>query len=54
MFQTTSGQKVRLEPFRCFGQCARAPNIRMNGMIQGAMTEKRFELLLGVLGRTKR
>jgi NADH:ubiquinone oxidoreductase subunit E len=53
MFQTTSGQKIRLEPFRCFGQCARAPNIRMNGVIQGAMTEKRFELLLGVLGRTK-
>ena len=54
MFQTTSGQKIRLEPFRCFGQCARAPNIRMNGVIQGAMTEKRFELLLGVLGRSKR
>ncbi len=53
MFQTTSSQKIRLEPFRCFGQCARAPNIRMNGVIQGAMTEKRFELLLGVLGRSK-
>jgi NADH:ubiquinone oxidoreductase subunit E len=53
MFETTPGQHVRLEPFRCFGQCARAPNIRMNGVIQGAMTEKRFGLLLGLLSRNK-
>lgn len=53
MFETTPGPHIRLEPFRCFGQCARAPNIRMNGVIQGAMTEKRFGLLLDLLIRTK-
>ena len=51
LFETTPDQQIRLEPFRCFGQCARSPNIRLNGVIQGAMNEKRFGLLLGVLAR---
>lgn len=50
LFRETSDRGLRIEPFRCFGQCARAPNLRINGVVQGAMTEKRFGLLLGVLG----
>ncbi len=51
LFRETPDRRLRIEPFRCFGQCARAPNLRINGVVQGAMTEKRFGLLLGVLGR---
>lgn len=53
LFETTSEAALRLEPFRCFGQCARAPNIRLDGVVQGAMTEKRFGALLGLLGRVR-
>lgn len=50
-FKSTPGGAVRLEPFRCFGQCAQAPTIRMDGSLRGAMTEKRFDLLLDLFLR---
>ena len=54
LFRETPDQRVRIEPFRCFGQCARAPNLRVNGVVQGAMTEKRFGLFLGALARVSK
>jgi NADH:ubiquinone oxidoreductase subunit E len=51
-FRTTPDAAIRIEPFRCFGECAMAPNVRIDGATRGAMTESRFRLLLGVLGRT--
>ncbi|MDG2334583.1 MAG: NAD(P)H-dependent oxidoreductase subunit E [Myxococcota bacterium] len=54
LFETTPESGLRVEPFRCFGQCARAPNIRLDGVIQGAMTEKRFGGLLGLLTRPRK
>jgi formate dehydrogenase subunit gamma len=51
LFRTTSDRAIHLEPFLCFGQCAMAPNVRIDGGLQGAMTERRLLLLLEVLGR---
>ena len=48
VFESTEDESVRLEPFRCFGQCAQAPNVRLSGSLRGAMTEKRFGLLLNL------
>jgi NADH:ubiquinone oxidoreductase subunit E len=53
-YETTEDGGIRLEPFRCFGQCAQAPNIRIDGGTRGAMTERRLELLLGVIDRPAR
>ena len=50
-FETSPDGAVYLEPFRCFGQCAMAPNIRIDGGVRGAMTSERFELLLDMLSR---
>lgn len=54
VFQATADGAVRLEPFRCFGQCAQAPNVRLDGSLRGAMTEKRFDLLLALLQKKDR
>ena len=54
LFRTTADRSIHLEPFRCFGQCAMAPNVRIDGGLQGAMTESRLLLLLDVLGRRGR
>ena len=51
-FETSPDGIFRLEPFRCFGQCARAPTVELQKKLQGAMTEKRFLLLLEMLRRT--
>lgn len=51
VFETTEDGAIRLEPFRCFGQCAMAPNILIDGSIRGAMKPERFDLLLDMLGR---
>lgn len=52
LFRASANEAIRIEPFRCFGQCAMAPNIRIDGATRGAMTESRFRLLLQVLGRS--
>jgi len=51
LFRTTPDDTIRLEPFKCMGQCAMAPNIKINGSIRGAMTEERFKLLLAAYAR---
>ena len=53
VFESTENEAVRLEPFRCFGRCAQAPNVRFKGELRGAMTEKRFDLLLDMMMRSK-
>lgn len=54
VFETSADGAIRLEPFRCFGQCAMAPNIRIDGSPRGAMTGDRFGLLLDMLRRGHR
>lgn len=49
LFRTSADGAIHLEPFRCFGQCAMAPNIRIDGGLRGAMTETRLRLLLQML-----
>ena len=49
VFEATEDEAIRLEPFRCFGRCAQAPNVRFKGSLRGAMSEKRFDLLLDML-----
>lgn len=51
VFQTTPDGAIRLEPFRCFGECAQGPNVRLDGSPRGAMTEKRLDLLLELFMR---
>jgi len=46
MFRTTPDEAIRVEPFKCIGKCAMAPNVRIDGDARGAMNEKRFKLLL--------
>lgn len=54
VFRVTPDGAIRLEAFRCFGQCAQAPNVRLDGSVRGAMTEKRFDLLLDLFLRDPR
>ena len=49
LFRTSADRAVHLEPYKCFGSCATAPNVRIDGKLRGAMTEKRFLLLLRML-----
>jgi NADH:ubiquinone oxidoreductase subunit E len=49
VFRATPDGAIRLEPFKCIGKCAMAPNIRIDGNARGAMNEKRFKLLLAML-----
>ncbi len=51
LFRTTSDEAIRIEPFKCIGKCAMAPNIRINGDARGAMNEERFKLLLAALAK---
>ena len=53
IFESTENEAIRLEPFRCFGRCAQAPNVRFKGELRGAMTEKRFDLLLEMMMKAK-
>jgi len=51
LFTGTADGALHIEPFRCFGECAMAPNVRIDGATRGAMTESRFRLLLSALAR---
>ena len=51
VFETTADGAIRLEPFSCFGQCAMAPNVRIDGRVRGAMGGERLERLLEMLRR---
>ena len=49
LFRTSADRAVHLEPYKCFGSCATAPNVRIDGKLRGAMTEKRLLLLIRML-----
>lgn len=51
VFETTADGAIRLEPFSCFGQCAMAPNVRIDGRVRGAMGGERLARLLEMLRR---
>ncbi|MCC7516492.1 MAG: NAD(P)H-dependent oxidoreductase subunit E [Pseudomonadales bacterium] len=49
-YQCDKKQMVRMEPFRCLGNCANGPNIALDKVVQGPMTPEKLEsLLLGLL-----
>jgi NADH-quinone oxidoreductase subunit E len=53
LFTSREDGSIHIEPFRCFGECAMAPNVRIDGGTRGAMTESRFRLLLGALAKRR-
>jgi NADH-quinone oxidoreductase subunit E len=44
---------IRLDAQKCLGRCAMAPNVRIDGQLKGAMSEKRLDALLAVLRRSR-
>lgn len=48
-FQTTADQKIRLETFRCLGNCAMSPNVMVDGRIHGMMDEGQLDQLIKTL-----
>ncbi|MBW2270365.1 MAG: NAD(P)H-dependent oxidoreductase subunit E [Deltaproteobacteria bacterium] len=53
LFQTTTDAAIRLDSEKCLGRCASAPNVKIDGKLQGAMDEKRFGSLVGILRRSR-
>lgn len=52
-YQCDAGKTVRIEPFRCLGNCANGPNVSLDKVVQGPMTPKKLEdLLQGLLTTT--
>ncbi len=45
-YQCDAGKNVRLEPFRCLGNCVNGPNIALDKVVQGPMTPEKLESLL--------
>jgi NADH:ubiquinone oxidoreductase subunit E len=48
-FQTTPDQKIRLESFRCFGNCSMSPNVMVDGRVYGMMDNQQLDLLIAEL-----
>jgi formate dehydrogenase subunit gamma len=45
-FQTTPDQKIRLESFRCFGNCSMSPNVMVDGRVYGMMDDQQLDQLI--------
>lgn len=45
-YQCDEKNTVRLEPFRCLGNCINGPNISLDNVVQGPMTPEKLESLL--------
>lgn len=45
-YQCDATQTVRLEPFRCLGNCMNGPNISLDGNVQGPTSPEQLETLL--------
>ncbi len=45
-YQCDATQSIRLEPFRCLGNCANGPNISLDKIVHGNMTPSALETLL--------
>lgn len=48
-YQCDASQTVRVEPFRCLGNCVNGPNISLDNVVQGPMTPEKLEARLLVL-----
>jgi formate dehydrogenase subunit gamma len=48
-YQCDAEQTVRLEPFRCLGNCINGPNISLDGKVQGPVTPAQLTDLLQTL-----
>lgn len=42
-YQCDVNQNVRIEPFRCLGNCVNGPNISLDNVVQGPMTPEKLE-----------
>jgi NADH-quinone oxidoreductase subunit E len=51
--ETTSDLEYTLETVACFGSCALAPVVVLNGKVHGTVTPERLKALLGPQGRTE-
>lgn len=45
-YQCDKNKIVRLEPFRCLGNCVNGPNIAVDKVVQGHMTSEKLEAVL--------
>lgn len=45
-YRCDASQTVRLEPFRCLGNCINGPNIALDGQVQGPTSPEQLETLL--------
>ena len=45
-YQCDVQQNVRIEPFRCLGNCVNGPNISLDNVVQGLMTPEKLEKTL--------
>lgn len=45
-YQCDINQNVRVEPFRCLGNCVNGPNISLDNVVQGPMTPEKLEKTL--------
>lgn len=51
--ETSSDGRVSLEPIYCFGNCACAPAVMIDGELHGRVTPEKFDTLLAALGQAK-
>ena len=45
-YQCDANQNVRIEPFRCLGNCVTGPSISLDNVVQGPMTPEKLEAQL--------
>ncbi len=49
-YQCDAKETVRIEPFRCLGNCVNGPNVALDNIVQGSMTPEKLQTtLLGLL-----
>jgi formate dehydrogenase subunit gamma len=50
-YQCDAGQNIRIEPFRCLGNCVNGPNVSLDNIVHGPMAPEKLEkLLLELMG----
>jgi len=48
-FESTPDNTIRLEPFRCFGNCSMSPNVMVDGRVHGLMDNGQLDNLIASL-----
>lgn len=51
--ESTRDGRVTLEPIYCFGNCACAPAVMIDGELHGRVTPERFDALIAAMGQAK-